>query len=104
MESTTLLVLSYLFKVFVFTKPSLAADEVAVLDTVGEELKADTEYYILPVLRGGGGGLTMISIGFQLKHLLPPTITAAATDKNGCAQPRFQTELDARLFLPGLNF
>ncbi|KAJ6738383.1 hypothetical protein OIU74_003357 [Salix koriyanagi] len=51
MESTTLLVLSYLFKVFVFTKPSLAADEVAVLDIVGEELKADTEYYILPVLR-----------------------------------------------------
>ncbi|KAB5560773.1 hypothetical protein DKX38_005730 [Salix brachista] len=39
---------------------------VAVLDIVGEELKADTEYYILPVLRGGGGGLTMISIGFQL--------------------------------------
>ncbi|KAJ6766829.1 hypothetical protein OIU79_022739 [Salix purpurea] len=27
MESTTLLVLSYFFKVFVFTKPSLAADE-----------------------------------------------------------------------------
>ena len=83
MESTTLLLLSYLFKVFVFTKPSLAADEVVVLDIVGEELKADTEYYILPVLRGGGGGLTMISIGFQLKHLLPLTITAAATDKNG---------------------
>ncbi|KAJ6364414.1 hypothetical protein OIU76_029378 [Salix suchowensis] len=114
------------------------------------------------MLRGGGGGLTMISTGFQLKHLLPLTITPAATEKNGvihvllilpssfqlnqkyrrfrtlspprsnrllllagvegnpgfdmvtnwfkiekpdgCAQPRFQTELEARLFLPGLNF
>ncbi|KAF9683757.1 hypothetical protein SADUNF_Sadunf04G0047500 [Salix dunnii] len=88
MESTTLLLLSYLYKVFFFTKQSLAADEVAELDIVGEELKAGTEYYILPVLRRRGGGLTMISNkrgchlllskSFEVSKGLPLTFTPAA--------------------------
>ncbi|KAG8378603.1 hypothetical protein BUALT_Bualt07G0002700 [Buddleja alternifolia] len=34
-----------------------------VLDIAGNELRAGTDYYILPVIRGRGGGLTLDSIG-----------------------------------------
>ncbi|EOY09863.1 Proteinase inhibitor I3 [Theobroma cacao] len=34
-----------------------------VLDISGEELRTGTDYYILPVIRGGGGGLTLASTG-----------------------------------------
>ncbi|KAJ6402284.1 hypothetical protein OIU84_014385 [Salix udensis] len=64
MKSTLLVSFSFLLLAFVFTKPSTAGDldaTEAVLDTDGEKLRAGAEYYILPVIRGRGGGLTMAS-------------------------------------------
>ncbi|KAJ6396648.1 hypothetical protein OIU77_021638 [Salix suchowensis] len=64
MKSTLLVSFSFLLLAFAFTKPSTAGDldaTEAVLDTDGEKLRAGAEYYILPVIRGRGGGLTMAS-------------------------------------------
>ncbi|KAF9683755.1 hypothetical protein SADUNF_Sadunf04G0047300 [Salix dunnii] len=64
MKSILLVSFSFLLFAFAFTKPSIAGDldaTEAVLDTDGEKLRAGTEYFILPVVRGRGGGLTMAS-------------------------------------------
>ncbi|KAJ6738382.1 KUNITZ TRYPSIN INHIBITOR 2 [Salix koriyanagi] len=64
MKSTLLVSFSFLLLAFAFTKPSTAGDldaTEAVLDTDGEKLRAGAEYYILPLIRGRGGGLTMAS-------------------------------------------
>ncbi|KAL1568362.1 kunitz trypsin inhibitor 5-like [Salvia divinorum] len=43
---------------------ALAADEgAAVVDIYGNPVQAGVEYYILPVIRGRGGGLTLASTG-----------------------------------------
>ncbi|KAL9226220.1 hypothetical protein vseg_002056 [Gypsophila vaccaria] len=41
------------------TATATTTTTAAVLDTSGHPLKPDTPYYILPVFRGRGGGLTM---------------------------------------------
>ena len=40
--------------------PTTSADTTAVLDTDGNPLEANTNYYILPVDRSRGGGLTLL--------------------------------------------
>ncbi|KAL5746927.1 hypothetical protein ACOSP7_023916 [Xanthoceras sorbifolium] len=61
----TLLILSFL--VFIFaTKPLVVTADASpdpVLDITGKKLRAGTDYYILPVFRGRGGGLTLASTG-----------------------------------------
>ena len=43
---------------------TIADDELdPVLDISGQELRTGTDYYILPVIRGRGGGLTLASTG-----------------------------------------
>lgn len=62
---TALPLLSFLF--FAFTTKSFSPSGTAlaapdpVLDITGEKLRTGTEYYILPVIRGRGGGLTLVS-------------------------------------------
>jgi hypothetical protein len=65
-----------------------------VLDIDGEKLVAGTKYYILPVFRGRGGGITMASNKtscplavvqdrLEVSKGLPLTFTPAADDKKG---------------------
>ncbi|KAK8590152.1 hypothetical protein V6N13_088933 [Hibiscus sabdariffa] len=47
---------------FLFFGSSIASDEPeAVLDISGQGLRTDADYYVLPVVRGRGGGLTLDS-------------------------------------------
>lgn len=55
MRITVLLILSFSFTLFTSTKG--ASDPV--LDTTGKKLLYGVDYYILPVIRGRGGGVTM---------------------------------------------
>ncbi|XP_021282616.1 kunitz trypsin inhibitor 2-like [Herrania umbratica] len=49
---------------FLLWGSTIATDELdPVLDISGEELRTGTDYYILPVIRGRGGGLTLASTG-----------------------------------------
>jgi hypothetical protein len=60
MAKAVLLLLA-IFLFTVTTTPFLAADGAApdpVLDIAGEKLRTGVGYYILPVIRGRGGGLT----------------------------------------------
>ncbi|KAL0318697.1 UNVERIFIED_CONTAM: Miraculin [Sesamum angustifolium] len=65
MKTTQLFLTFFLFTIF--TNRSLlsaAAEEPApVLDTDRNLVRAGVEYYILPVIRGRGGGLTLASTG-----------------------------------------
>lgn len=61
MKATLLIILPFLLFALA-TQPLLgeAAEEPeAVRDTNGDKVRAGTNYYILPVFRGRGGGLTM---------------------------------------------
>jgi hypothetical protein len=63
MAKAVLLLLA-IFLFTVTTPPFLAADGAApdpVLDIAGEKLRTGVGYYILPVIRGRGGGLTFAS-------------------------------------------
>ncbi|KAK0579701.1 hypothetical protein LWI29_030028 [Acer saccharum] len=64
---TTLLILSFFIFAFVTKVPLVVstadASHYPVLDIDGKKLLAGTDYYILPVLRGRGGGLTLASAG-----------------------------------------
>ncbi|KAJ4828762.1 hypothetical protein Tsubulata_035418 [Turnera subulata] len=67
MRSAVLLILPFLIFALA-TKPLLgeAAEEPeAVRDTNGDKLRVGIDYYILPVVRGRGGGLTLGSRGKQ---------------------------------------
>ncbi|KAE8692807.1 putative Kunitz family trypsin and protease inhibitor protein [Hibiscus syriacus] len=45
---------------FLLFSSTIAADQPdAVLDVSGQELRTGTDYYVLPVIRGRGGGLTL---------------------------------------------
>ncbi|KAK7380140.1 hypothetical protein VNO78_32588 [Psophocarpus tetragonolobus] len=55
-------ILSFAFTVELFIGTTAAAPET-VLDTSGHKLRTGAKYYILPVLRGKGGGLTVSSSG-----------------------------------------
>ncbi|MGI4297463.1 Kunitz family serine protease inhibitor, partial [Klebsiella pneumoniae] len=57
MKTPTWLFLSFLLLGTASAAPS------PVLDTDGKKLRAGTDYYILPVFRGMGGGLTLASTG-----------------------------------------
>ncbi|KAH7550621.1 hypothetical protein JRO89_XS13G0233200 [Xanthoceras sorbifolium] len=61
----TSLVLSFLIFAFVTEALVVTADAAPdpVLDISGKKLQAGTDYYILPVVRGRGGGLTLASTG-----------------------------------------
>ncbi|KAK0578213.1 hypothetical protein LWI29_006831 [Acer saccharum] len=64
---TTLLILSFFIFAFVTKVPLVVstadASHSPVLDIAGKKLLAGTDYYILPVFRGRGGGLTLASTG-----------------------------------------
>ncbi|KAH8482991.1 hypothetical protein H0E87_027674 [Populus deltoides] len=88
-----MLLLCLLLLAFACTKQSIAAAE-PVLDIDGEKLVAGTKYYILPVFRGRGGGITMASNKtscplavvqdrLEVSKGLPLTFTPAADDKKG---------------------
>ncbi|GMN18987.1 hypothetical protein TIFTF001_042797, partial [Ficus carica] len=61
MEVTTLLILSFLLLSFTSKPvPGLAGSSAAtVLDISGKRLRKGVDYYILPVIRGRGGGLKL---------------------------------------------
>ncbi|XVF06973.1 hypothetical protein REPUB_Repub06bG0097400 [Reevesia pubescens] len=49
---------------FLLFGSTIAGDELdPVLDISGQQLRTNTDYYILPVIRGRGGGLTLASTG-----------------------------------------
>ncbi|XP_047319496.1 miraculin-like [Impatiens glandulifera] len=58
MKTSIFFILSLLFIL-----ASATTDRSAVVDTDGNKLRANTEYYILPVIRGMGGGLTLSFTG-----------------------------------------
>ncbi|KAK2642914.1 hypothetical protein Ddye_024677 [Dipteronia dyeriana] len=63
---TTLLILSFFIFAFVTKAPLVVTADASpdpVLDIAGKKLRAGTDYYILPVFRGRGGGLTLASTG-----------------------------------------
>ncbi|KAK4857398.1 hypothetical protein QYF36_000047 [Acer negundo] len=63
---TTLLILSFFIFAFVTKAPLVVTADASpdpVLDITGKKLRAGTDYYILPVIRGRGGGLTLASTG-----------------------------------------
>lgn len=65
MKTTQLFLSFFLFTIFANRSPlSAAAEEPApVLDTDRNLVRAGVDYYILPVIRGRGGGLTLASTG-----------------------------------------
>jgi hypothetical protein len=93
----TLVFLSFLlFFVCTHSLFCAAAEEPdAVRDTDGKKVRAGEKYYILPVMRGSGGGLTVSSFGKELcplsivqeqqevKRGLPFTFTPANPKKGG---------------------
>uniref|UniRef100_A0A6N2LJ50 Uncharacterized protein n=1 Tax=Salix viminalis TaxID=40686 RepID=A0A6N2LJ50_SALVM len=87
------LLLLCLLLAFACTKQSVAAAE-PVVDIDGEKLVAGTKYYILPVFRGRGGGITMarnktscplavVQDRLELSKGLPLTFTPAVDNKKG---------------------
>ncbi|KAI9198171.1 hypothetical protein LWI28_011315 [Acer negundo] len=64
---TALLILSFFIFAFVTKAPLVVSTADAspdpVLDIAGKKLRTGTDYYILPVFRGRGGGLTLASTG-----------------------------------------
>ncbi|KAG8378604.1 hypothetical protein BUALT_Bualt07G0002800 [Buddleja alternifolia] len=72
---------------------SAAQSPSPVLDIAGNKLRAGTDYYMLPVIRGRGGGLTLASTGnktcplgvvqeqFEVKNGLPLTFTPVNSKK-----------------------
>ena len=65
MEATMFLSLFFLLLTFTTNLAPGAAESApdAVRDTDGNILRTGVDYYILPVVRGRGGGLTLASIG-----------------------------------------
>lgn len=67
MKTNTSLLLSLLFIALTALKPhtNVAAESAPdpVRDIDGKILRSGVDYYILPVIRGRGGGLTMASVG-----------------------------------------
>ncbi|XP_027358810.1 kunitz trypsin inhibitor 2-like [Abrus precatorius] len=55
-------IIFFLFTIELFICITAAAPE-PVLDISGQELRTGVKYYILPVIRGKGGGLTVASTG-----------------------------------------
>jgi len=66
---TALLILSFFIFAFVTKAPLVASTDDdspdPVLDITGKKLRTGTSYYILPVFRGRGGGLTLASTGIE---------------------------------------
>lgn len=60
MKTKLLLLSCLLFALTSTLSPASAADE-RVVDIDGQELRTKTKYYILPVIRGNGGGLKLYS-------------------------------------------
>ncbi|KAJ7970145.1 Kunitz type trypsin inhibitor / miraculin [Quillaja saponaria] len=60
---TALLVLSFLLIAFTSNRVVCAAKPEPVLDISGQKLRTGVNYYILPVIRGRSGGLTLSSKG-----------------------------------------
>ncbi|KAL6319758.1 hypothetical protein AAG906_036816 [Vitis piasezkii] len=62
---TTSLLFSLLLIALAVKPFSVAAESAPdpVLDTEGKKLRSGVDYYILPVFRGRGGGLTLASTG-----------------------------------------
>ncbi|KAJ4713690.1 Kunitz trypsin inhibitor [Melia azedarach] len=58
---TALVLLSFL----TFSLIDAAPAPDPVLDVYGKQLRAGTSYFILPAVRGRGGGLTLASIGYK---------------------------------------
>ncbi|KAK0580170.1 hypothetical protein LWI29_037440 [Acer saccharum] len=66
MKSTLLILISFFMFAFVTKAPLVVTADSSpdpVLDIAGEKLHTGTDYYILPVVRGRGGGLTLASTG-----------------------------------------
>ncbi|KAK0578371.1 hypothetical protein LWI29_031741 [Acer saccharum] len=66
MKSTLLILISFFIFAFVTKAPLVVTADSSpdpVLDIAGEKLHTGTDYYILPVVRGRGGGLTLASTG-----------------------------------------
>ncbi|KAK0578887.1 hypothetical protein LWI29_017758 [Acer saccharum] len=66
MKPTLLILISFFIFAFVTKAPLVVTADALpdpVLDINGEKLLAGTDYYILPVVRGRGGGLTLASTG-----------------------------------------
>ncbi|KAM7482858.1 hypothetical protein LguiB_007441 [Lonicera macranthoides] len=63
MMKTSFLFLSFLLFTLSPNLPHVLADDALdpVLDTAGNQLRPGTNYYILPAVRGRGGGLTLAS-------------------------------------------
>jgi len=51
---------TFLLLLLLLSPPTTSADTTTVLDIDGHPLQASTNYYILPVVRGRGGGLTLL--------------------------------------------
>ncbi|KAI9198508.1 hypothetical protein LWI28_017073 [Acer negundo] len=66
MKTTLLILISFFIFAFVTKAPLIVTADAStdpVLDIAGEKLRTGTDYYILPVVRGRGGGLTLASTG-----------------------------------------
>ena len=66
MKPTLLILISFFIFAFVTKAPLVVTADSSpdpVLDIAGEKLHTGTDYYILPVVRGRGGGLTLASTG-----------------------------------------
>ena len=66
MKPTLLILISFFIFAFVTKAPLVVTADSSpdpVLDIASEKLHTGTDYYILPVVRGRGGGLTLASTG-----------------------------------------
>ena len=65
MKTSSLPLFSLLLIALAFNPLPGAAQDAPdpVLDIEGKELRSGVDYYILPVFRGRGGGLTLASVG-----------------------------------------
>ncbi|XP_059647224.1 kunitz trypsin inhibitor 5-like [Cornus florida] len=80
---TTMVLLSLALLLVLSTNPLLgSAQSDPVLDTAGEELRTGVQYYILPGIRGNGGGLTL-SNGNRNGSRCPEDVVQMLNDGNG---------------------
>ncbi|KAI3454283.1 hypothetical protein Pfo_010946 [Paulownia fortunei] len=82
MKTTQLSLCFILFSIYTNSLLCAAAEEPApVLDIDGNKVRAGVDYYILPVIRGRGGGLTLASTG---NHTCPLGVVQEQLEvKNG---------------------
>ena len=75
---------TFLLFILLLSPPTTFADTAAVLDTDGNPLEANVNYYILPVDHGQGGGLTLLP---KNNTALCPLYVGQATDKDSKGLP-----------------